>query len=80
MGHLKVTRTEAEALVRPYVFRVGQYAAVKHIDAMVLLGEFGLESLLRDRVRCLGPVNSTLYPWNVADGLQLQGAEKEASQ
>jgi len=70
-----MTREKAESLVAPHIFRVKQYQAVSHADAKMLLGGEWFDKLLRDRIRCLGPTSDTIYPWNVADALQLQDME-----
>ena len=70
-----MNRSDAEALVAPYVVAVNQYHAVSHDAARKLLGDEAFGALLRDRIRGLGPTNDTLYPWNVADAVQL-AAEK----
>ena len=52
-------------IVAPYTFRVGQYAAVSHEDALALLGEDAHARLMGDPIRKLGPRPGTVYPWNV---------------
>ena len=52
-------------MVAPYIFRVSQYAAISHGDALALLGEDRLSRLTRDPIRKLGPTPETIYPWNV---------------
>jgi len=69
-------REEAEALVAPYIISVQQYQAVSHADAKLLLGDTWFDKIMADPIRRLGPTSDTIYPWNVADALQLQDVEE----
>lgn len=61
------SRGEAEAAIAPLVRQHGQYKYVRADDARVFLGSIRFGRLQRDRVRGLGPLPDTFYPWNVAD-------------
>lgn len=65
-------RSDCEALVAPHVVMVEQYQAVSAPKAHVILGDEKYQRLLRDKVRGLGPVPGTFYPWNVVDYLQIE--------
>jgi hypothetical protein len=74
-----MTREEAEVLVAPYIIKIQQphnpdvepyppFSAVSHLNARDLLGDV-FDDLLCDKIRCLGPMNGFVYPWNVVDYL-----------
>lgn len=60
-------RAEAQKIVDTYVFKVEQYRAVSHMDALKLLGENRFGRLMDDAIRGVGPTKDTIYPWNVVD-------------
>ncbi len=63
------SRSEAQKLVDLVTFRVGQYAAVHHHDAVLLLGQATFDRMMLNKIKNLGPVPGTVYPWNVIDYL-----------
>ena len=67
-----MTRSDAEKIVAPLIQQIGQYQAVSLAAARQLLGDELFESLASDKVRGCGPTRETIYPWNVADYVQLK--------
>lgn len=66
-----VPRDVAEEIVRPHVktIRGFQYIEIETVKA--ILGE-RFATLEKDRIRFLGPVPGTIYPWNVIDYLTVE--------
>ncbi len=63
------SREENQLVVDEYTFYVGRYMAVKHDDALQMLGEKVFALMMSDKVRCHGPTVDTVFPWNVVDYL-----------
>ena len=64
-----LSREQAQAAVDAVTTKVGNFAAVPVDDCRRLLGQERCELLLSDKIRCLGPIPGTVYPWNVVDYL-----------
>lgn len=70
-----VSREAAAELVSQHTFRHKQYAAVSHESAKQLLGgRFDL--MMSDPIRKYGPMEGTVYPWNVIDYLSQPPSKK----
>lgn len=68
-----MTRQQAESLIAPHIryFTLNRIPGVHVDDVRRLLGDTTFEKLKRDVIRRLGHDAESVYPWNVADYLQL---------
>lgn len=64
-----MTRDEATAVVQQYIFAVNQFQAVDATAACFLLGDDRYLLLCKDKIRGIGPLPGSFYPWNVIDYL-----------
>ena len=67
-----MNRSDAENIVAPLIQQIGQYQAVSLAAAQQVLGDELFKALTADKVRGCGPTHDTIYPWNVADYVQLK--------
>lgn len=65
-------RARATELVEPCVYRYGQFACVGLTQACKLLGSTYYQKMMADKVRNLGALPGTIYPWNVIDYLSMR--------
>ena len=71
-------RAEAQRIVDLSAEKCGPYRCLPAHRAWAVLGDQVFEQLISDRLRGLGPVADTYYPWNVVDYLEMK-LEREAN-
>lgn len=80
---MTMPREKAAAVVLPLTTRIGEYAAVAHDNAKLLLNDVDFARLQDDPIRSLGPRPGFVYPWNVIDylaGYRRPGEQVEGKQ
>ena len=65
----KMSRPEAQELVRPHVRMINQYQSIPRCLVIGFIGYDEYMRLEKDPIRRLGPTEDTVYPWNVVDYL-----------
>lgn len=65
----RLTRTEIQSLVAPFVQRVGAMQGVKLRDCLAIAGDDCYDCLISHPIYQHGPAEGYIYPWNLVDFL-----------